>query len=262
MSLAGPPDLARIPAGEFLMGSADADFDERPVHRVHISDFSIGTRAVTHDEYNEFVRASGYPAPEIRDLPLIARGGLDATFRELASAYAWDRGAPPPGRSGHPVVLIRYEDALAYCRWLSAQIGKLVRLPTEAEWERAARGGIDGHRYPWGDEISAANGNYLADRSMKHQHGTQPAGTFAPNGFGVYDMAGNVWEWVSDWYAHDYYAISEPRDPRGPSHGTMRIVRGGSWVNDDVMMLRCGYRHKVPPDTYAYSIGFRIVCID
>ena len=95
---------------------------------------------------------------------------------------------------------------------------------------------------------------------MKHQRGTRPTGTYPPNAYGLYDMIGNVWEWVSDWYAADYYGRGDLSDPRGPETGSMRVVRGGSWVNDDVSMLRCAYRHHVPPDTYAYSIGFRIVC--
>jgi formylglycine-generating enzyme required for sulfatase activity len=143
---------------------------------------------------------------------------------------------------------------------LSHEIGRTVRPPTEAEWERAARAGIDGQRYPWGNDIDAAHCNYLTDRSNKRQRGTRPTGTYPPNSFGLYDMCGNVWEWVSDWYSPDYYGMGEMRDPKGPEGGTMRIVRGGSWVNDDVSMLRSAYRHKVPPDTYAHSVGFRVVC--
>jgi formylglycine-generating enzyme required for sulfatase activity len=255
------PDLARIPAGEFLMGSAESERDESPVHTVSVREFSIGRRPVTHDDYARFVRATGYPAPAVRALPMITSGGRDTVFRELAAPYVWHEGQPPQDHGTHPVVLVTYDDAVEYCRWLSNALGRTCRLPTEAEWEKAARGGLEAQRFPWGDDIDASKCNFLADRA-KHQHGTCPAGRYPPNGFGLHDMSGNVWEWVSDWYRDDYYAASEPADPVGPPDGTLRLVRGGSWVNDDVGMLRCAYRHKVPPDTYAYSIGFRIVCTD
>jgi formylglycine-generating enzyme required for sulfatase activity len=259
LTLAASPTLARIPAGDFLMGTADATEDERPVHRVHVGEFFIGRFPVTQDEYARFVRATGYQPPEVREPPLIASEN-DELFRDLAARYAWRDGAPPDGHGSHPVVLVKYEDTAAYCRWLTEAIGQVVRLPTEAEWEKAARGGIAGFRYPWGNEIDPSRGNFLADPASKRQRGTRPTGTYPPNGYGLYDMAGNVWEWVSDWYGRDYYAAGEAVDPKGPASGTLRIVRGGAWVNDDVSMLRCAYRHKVPPDTYAYSIGFRIVC--
>ena len=254
------PDLARIPAGDFLMGAADADENERPVHRIFLSEFFIARHAVTNDEFAQFVQTTGYPAPALRALPLIASGDRDTTFRELAAPYVWDGANPPAGRGTHPVVLIRYEDAVAYCGWLSARIERNVRLPTEAEWEKAARGGVEAARYPWGNDITPGHCNYLVDPAAKRQRGTRPSGTYPPNGYGLYDVSGNVWEWVSDWYDREYYAYSDSRDPRGPKGGTMRVVRGGSWVNDDVTMLRCAYRHTVPIDTYAYSIGFRIVC--
>lgn len=259
MTLASSPNLARIPAGEFLMGAADAADDERPVHRVHVGEFFIGRFPVTCDEYARFVRATGYPAPAVRALPLIAAGGRDAMFKELAMPYAWNGNEPPQGHGTHPVVLVTFEAAVAYCSWLSDALNRVFRLPTEAEWEKAARGGVEGQRYPWGNDIDPSRCNYLQEASMKAQRGTRPAGTFAPNAYGLYDVSGNVWEWVSDWYAADYYAMSEARDPTGPAHGQMRLIRGGAWVNDDVTMLRCAYRHKVPPDTYAYSIGFRVV---
>ena len=101
---------------------------------------------------------------------------------------------------------------------------------------------------------------HLADAATRPQRGTRPTGTYPPNEYGLYDVCGNVWEWVADWYSADYYGLGEARDPRGPHSGNLRLVRGGAWVNDDVSMLRCAYRHKVPPDTYAYSMGFRIVC--
>jgi formylglycine-generating enzyme required for sulfatase activity len=192
-------------------------------------------------------------------LPLIAAGGRDEIFRELSAPYVWnDR---PPARYGnHPVVLVRYEDAVAYCRWLSASLGRVFRLPTEAEWEKAARGGADGHHYPWGDDIDPSRCNFLIDPSAKREGGTCPTGTYSPNAYGLYDVCGNVWEWVSDWYSAAYDSQTESHDPTGPASGAMRIVRGGSWVNHDVSLLRCAHRHSVPPDTYAYSIGFRVAC--
>ncbi|MCC7416742.1 MAG: formylglycine-generating enzyme family protein [Acidobacteria bacterium] len=257
--MATTPNLARIPAGDFLMGAADAEEDERPVHRVYVSEFFIGRFPVTDDDYAQFVRDTGHPSPGVRDLPLIARG-REAMFEETAAPYRWEGDRPPPGHGSHPVVLITYEDAAAYCAWLSEVLQRHARLPTEAEWEKAARCGADGHRFPWGSQIDASHANFLGDPAVKHQRGTRPTGTYPPNAYGLYDMIGNVWEWVADWYAPDYYGRGEARDPRGPAAGTMRIVRGGSWVNADTSMLRCAYRHKVPPDTYAYSMGFRIVC--
>lgn len=253
------PDFARIPAGDFLMGSLDAADDERPVHRVYVSEFSIGRFPVTQDEYRRFLGATGYPAPAVRSLPLVTSGGREALFRDRSAPYVWESDDPPPGRGTHPVVLVRYDDAVAYCQWLSTSLGRIVRLPTEAEWEKAARGGAEGLRYPWGDEFDPSACHFLADPAAKSRAGTRPTGTYPPNDYSLHDVAGNVWEWVSDWYASDSYATSDERDPTGPASGTMRIVRGGSWVNDDVNMLRSGYRHQVPPDTYAYSIGFRIV---
>jgi formylglycine-generating enzyme required for sulfatase activity len=242
------------------MGAADAEEDERPVHRVFVSEFFIGRFPVTQDEYARFVRATGHAPPAVRGLPLIAQGERDTLFRELGAPYVWAADQPPAGRGTHPVVLVTYDDAAAYCGWLSEVLRRAVRLPTEAEWERAARAGIDGRRYPWGDDIDSSRGNFLAESANKRERGTRPTGTYPPNAYGLYDMCGNVWEWVSDWYSPDYYGMGDVHDPRGPEGGTMRIVRGGSWVNDDMGMLRCAYRHKVPADTYAYSVGFRITC--
>ncbi len=181
-------------------------------------------------------------------------------FAEFAKPYIWQNGEPPAGRGNHPVVLVSYDDAVAYCGWLSMAIQRPVRLPTEAEWEKAARGGLEGMKYPWGNDIDASRCNYLADPAAKNHRGTRPTGTYSANAFGLCDVIGNTWEWVSDWYGAEYYGESDTLDPQGPPRSTMRVVRGGSWVTDDPSMLRCAYRHPVPPDTYAYSIGFRIVC--
>jgi formylglycine-generating enzyme required for sulfatase activity len=259
MSTPTTPNLARIPAGDFLMGASDADEDERPVHRVYLSEFFIGRFPVTQDEYARFVRATGHPIPAVTTLPLIATGERDASFRDVAAPYVWT-DQPPSTLGGHPVVLVRYDDATAYCRWMTEALGREVRLPSEAEWEKAARGDVEAQRFPWGDEIDASRCNYLVDPAVKHQRGTRPTGMYPPNAYGLYDICGNVWEWVADWYGPEYYSRGDTRDPRGPDAGTLRVVRGGSWVNEDASMLRCACRHKVPPDTYAYSIGFRIVC--
>jgi sulfatase modifying factor 1 len=260
MTLVASPNLARIPAGDFLMGAADAEADQRPVHRVHVGEFFIGRFPVTNDEYAKFVRATGHRSPAIRDLPLIASEGRDSLFRELATPYVWQDAEPSRGHGSHPVVLVGYDDALAYCAWLSESTGRAARLPTEAEWEKAARGGLEGAKYPWGDAFDSTHCAYLADPAAKAQRGTRPTGTYPPNAYGLFDVIGNVWEWVTDWYDAEYYGGGQIADPRGPGSGNFRVVRGGSWVSDEIRMLRSSYRHKVPPDTYAYSVGFRIVC--
>ena len=166
----------------------------------------------------------------------------------------------PAARLDHPVTLVRWDDAFAYCAWLSNETGRLVRLPTEAEWEKAARGGLEGKRYPWGDRLDRNMANFLTDPSQKNSQGTTQCRTYPPNGYGLFDMAGNVWEWISDWYDPHYYDISPLTSPAGPREGNLRLLRGGSWLVADVRMLACSHRHKVPPDTYSYGIGFRIVC--
>jgi formylglycine-generating enzyme len=256
------PDLARIPGGEFLMGAADGQPDERPVHRVRVSEFFIGRFPVTNDEYARFVRATGHRAPDVRALPIFAAGEREAAFKEFAAPYVWENGEPPAARGNHPVVLVTYDDAVAYCGWLSVALQRPFRLPTEAEWEKAARGGVEASKYPWGKEIDPSHCDYLSDLSAKKQRGTRPTGTYPANPFGLCDVIGNVWEWIADWYGADYYGGSEADDPHGPATGALRVVRGGSWVTDDISMLRTSYRHAVPPDTYAYSIGFRIVCTE
>jgi formylglycine-generating enzyme required for sulfatase activity len=256
------PRFARVAGGEFTMGADDGDEDERPSRRVHVDSFFASTHAITVDHYAEFIRETGHAAPSLRELPIMVTAGQETAFRELSTPHAWHSGAPHPDRGRHPVTLVSHTDATAYCRWLSGRIGRLVRLPTEAEWERAARGGLDARRYPWGDDIDASRANFLPDPGLKRHRGTRPVGCYPPNGFELYDMIGNVWQWVADWYRPDMYRTGENRNPRGPGQGTLRVVRGGSWVTHDVQQLRCAYRHKVPPDTYAYSIGFRVVYSD
>jgi len=252
------PQVARIPAGEFTMGADDGLEDERPAHRVFLDEFCIGVYPVTNDQYAAFVRDAKHRLPAVRQLPRIVTGDQEQVFRELAAPYVWRAGDPPRDRGTHPVTLITADDAIAYCQWLAHKTGLPVRLPTEAEWERSARGGADGMAYPWGNELDAQRANYLVDPSSKQLRGTQPVGSFAPNGYNLFDVVGNVWEWVSDWYQADAYNDQLRHNPAGPPDGMLRVLRGGAWVVHDPKMLRLSYRHKVPPDTYAYSIGFRI----
>ena len=254
------PDLVRIPAGPFLMGAEDGDGPERPAHIVTLDEFFIGACPVTNGDYARFVRATSRRPPGVWELPAVVRPAKTAGFRDLAAPYRWDGDEPPPGRLDHPVVLVTHEDASEYCRWVAHETGRPFRLPTEAEWEKAARGGLEGRRYPWGDDIDAAKAAFLPHPMMKARTGTCSVRSFPPNGYGMYDAAGNVWSWVSDWYRPDYYAVADNRNPRGPASGSLRLLRGGAWTNDDVKYLRCAFRHPVPPDTYSYSIGFRVAC--
>ena len=258
MSDAIYPQVARIPAGEFTMGAEDGEEDERPPHRVYLDEFCIGVYPVTNDQYAAFIRDAKHQLPAVRQLPRIVTPEQEQTFRELAAPYVWRAGDPPRDRGSHPVTLVTFEDAMAFCQWLGRKTGLPVRLPTEAEWERAARGGVDSLNYPWGNEIDPDRANYLADPSSKQLRSTQPVGKYAPNPYNVFDVIGNVWEWVSDWYQGDIYTDRMRHNPSGPPNGMLRVLRGGAWVVHDTRMLRTSYRHKVPPDTYAYSIGFRI----
>ena len=255
------PDLVAIPAGEFLMGTPDGPDDEQPVHRVRLDGFEIGRHPVTHRQYARFVRETGHRPPAIYELPLVVSAGgeeREQAFRTNGRPYVWADLEPPAERLDHPVTLVRWEDAAAYCAWLTVASRREVRLPLEAEWEMAARGGLEGKRYAWGDRLEPGRGNF-AGQGSGDANGTTACGTYPPNGYGLIDITGNVWEWVHDWYGAGYYASSPPRTPQGPPDGILRLVRGGSWLAAEPRMLTCGYRHKVPPDTYSYSIGFRVV---
>jgi formylglycine-generating enzyme required for sulfatase activity len=245
------------------MGSADGEDDERPPRRVYLDEFLISTKPVSNGEYADFVRATGHRAPAIYDLPIVVTAGgreRERTFRAVGQPYVWLEAEPAPDRLHHPVTLVRWEDATAYCAWLAGATGRDVRLPTEAEWEKAARGGLEARRYPWGDRLDRNMANFLTDPTLKALHGTSRCGSYPANGYGLYDVAGNVWEWVHDWYDPHYYSAAPFENPSGPPAGQLRLVRGGSWLVADVRMLSCSHRHKVPPDTYSYGIGFRIAC--
>jgi len=223
------PDMAPIPEGPFLMGSEEGQENERPVHRVWLDRFGIGKFPVTNREYGIFVEAAHAPAPPF---------WTDAIFSG-------------PDR---PVVGISWDDATAYCNWLSRLVGRKFRLPTEAEWERAARGGREGCLYPWGDEPPWERPYTGCDPKTG---GPQRVGLNEPNDFGLYDMSEGVHEWCSDYYDPRYYRYSPERNPPGPSSGQRRASRGGSWRHR-VKFSRCAARSSLPPAFRYADYGFRL----
>lgn len=218
------PELVRIDGGWFTMGSGDGPGNERPAHRVWVDAFELARFQVTNAEYAEFLEGGGEEPPPSWHDPL-----FDAPRQ--------------------PVVAVSWLDAVRYCEWLSSVTGRHFRLPTEAEWERAARGGVEGARYPWGDDPPES----------RPLTGPVPVGLGAPNAFGLYDVCENVHEWCSDWYAADFYAASPERNPRGPASGTRRVSRGGSWRHR-VQVTRCAARSSLPPESRYTDYGFRVAC--
>jgi formylglycine-generating enzyme required for sulfatase activity len=222
--------MARIPCGFFLMGSERGQDNERPVHRVWLDAFALAERQVTHAEYERFLGATGHHQPP---------HWQDPNF------------AGPE----QPVVAVSWFDAVAYCEWLSGQMGRKFRLPTEAEWERAARGGAEQSEYPWGNSPPESLPNY----SMRWKTGPEPVGTAERNAYGLCDIGANVHEWCADWFGADYYGASPDRNPQGPATGTRRASRGGSWRHY-TKVSRCAARSSIPPEFQYADYGFRIAC--
>jgi formylglycine-generating enzyme len=245
------PEMVRIPAGEFLMGSSSLSSDEGPVHEVFLDEYYIGKFEVTNAQYKTFCKATGRPCPQPRWDQHSSRGTSD----ELTA------------KPTYPVVDVSWDDALAYCEWLSRTTVKKYRLPTEAEWEKAARGGLYGKKYPWGDEAYDANGHYRANAGSEAENErirkkdgfsyTAPVGSFPPNGYGLYDMAGNVWEWCADFYDGTYYVRSAYKNPQGPERGEKRVIRGGSWFGGPEHMENAARLWDYESIRYA-STGFRV----
>jgi formylglycine-generating enzyme required for sulfatase activity len=236
--------MALIPAGDFQMGSENGDSDERPEHTVYLDAFYMDVYEVTNALFAKFLNARGNQE----------EGGatwLDASDGDARIHQAGGRWQADAGYEDHPAVEITWYGARAFCEWRGA------RLPTEAEWEKAARGGLTGASYPWGDEApvcekGAQNGAQFGACDGE----TVAVGSFAANGCGLFDMAGNVWEWVWDWYAADYYGRSLLQNPLGPDSGETRVVRGGSWVSSGDL-LRSAYRHWYDPSNSNSNYGFR-----
>ena len=224
-----------VPAGTFIMGCVEVDTscldNEHPRHEVTLlQPFELMAAEVTVGQYARFVTDTGYP--------LLSEPDSRQTDR-------------------HPVVLLSWDDAVAFCAWAG------VRLPTEAEWEHAARGGRTGQIYGWGNEVSRDRANYGADQCCAGATGgadrwptTAPVRSFPPNDFGLYDMAGNVWEWVGGWLDEDYYGTSPSIDPPGAAAGYARIARGGSWLNFPAA-LRTSVRLPFAQTGQTSNIGVR-----
>jgi formylglycine-generating enzyme required for sulfatase activity len=284
--------LTLIPAGEFFMGSDEtreslqsAGFvltrgfdpsDEHPRHRVRITNpFYLGVHEVTKGQFAEFVKAANYRTEAEKD----GQGGWgyneSTTFTEQNAEFNW-KNTGFSQTDSHPVVNITWNDASAFCEWLSAKEGKSYRLPSEAEWEYACRGGTP-TRFFTGDGPGSLSGSanvqdaaferkfpkvdYARYPSFSFDDGwafTCPVGRFEPNRFGLYDMTGNVWEWCSDWYDKDYYKKSPVDDPSGAAPSSNRVFRGGCWVNT-AGGCRSAYRSGDRPSHRGSSLGFRVV---
>ncbi len=295
-----PEGMVWIPGGEFQMGSEEGSFgDTKPVHKVKVDGFWADKTEVTNAQFSHFVAATGYVTvaerkPDPKEFPgappeMLVPGSIVFTPPdkpvELNDHLRWWRLQPGAnwrhpegpasdltGREQHPVVHVAYEDALAYARWA----GK--RLPTEAEWEFAARGGLDGKRFAWGDEFRPA-GKFMANTWQGHFpdrndgadgfKGTAPVASFAPNAYGLYDVSGNVWEWVADWYRPDYFKQSPSNNPTGPADSLdpqepgvpKRVQKGGSFLCSDEYCSRytAGGRGKGEPSSGTTHVGFRLV---
>ena len=259
-----PEGMVLIPAGTFEMGSEDEDAysDEQPVHTVHLDAFYMDKHEVTHAEFKVFVDAN----------PQWQKDNIDDRFHDaILDVYLidWSGTDYPVGKADHPVVYVTWYAAMAYAKWA----GK--RLPTEAEWEYAARGGLAGKRYPRGDTITPADANYddhVGDTNFGDIVGdTTPVGQYPANGYGLYDMAGNVWEWCLDKYDADFYAVSDnSRNPIAGGESIQwlrdnfistsggRVWRGGGW-NVPAWYLRVAVRRSGPGLESEWNLGFRCV---
>jgi formylglycine-generating enzyme required for sulfatase activity len=222
------PAMMGIPEGWFWMGCETGRDDEKPVHRVWVGAFELGVYQVTNAEYGSFITATGQTKP-----------------------LSWDE--PHFNQARQPVVTASWFDASAYCAWLTRNSGKSYRLPTEAEWERAARGGVEADLYPWVGE----GPEQVPDYATRWKHGPEAVGLYAPNAYGLYNMGDNVHEWCWDWYDPRYYERSPERNPQGPPEGVRRASRGGSWRHH-IKVSRTASRSSIPPEFKYADYGFRV----
>ena len=228
LAMSVEPEMIVIPAGEFLMGCEAGEANERPTHRVWVDRFAIGRTTVTNHLYRIFLEETGRPAP---------RGFSDTRFNH----------------PDQPVTSVSWLDASAYCAWLHERTGKPFRLPTEAEWERAARGRLEAQLYTWGDEPPHTRSHY----AELWREGPERVGARPPNSSGLYDISENVHEWCADWYDAAYYENSPERNPQGPALGIRKASRGGSWRHH-IKVTRTAARSSIPPEFQYADYGFRV----
>jgi formylglycine-generating enzyme required for sulfatase activity len=222
------PQTAIIPEGWFTMGDDNGRDDEKPAHRVWVDAFALGVHQVTRAEYACFLRQTARTAPPFWDEP---------NFQEPQQ----------------PVVGPSWFDAVDFCEWLTDITGRKYRLPTEAEWERAARGGVEAELYSWGNSAPETLPNY----SSRWRNGPERVGLYAPNPYGVFNMGDNVHEWCADWYDPNYYERSPNRNPQGAEQGSRRASRGGAWRHH-IKVSRCAARSSIPPAFKYADYGFRV----
>jgi len=261
----GYGDYILVPAGLFLMGNNfnEADSNALPVHKVNLSDYYIGKYEVTNGEYNKFIDDGGYTNKEFWTAGGFEEYGSQPLYWTKADFNGHEiYGGGIPGNDNFPVVGVSWYEAHAYCEWLSEKTGKTYRLPTEAEWEKAARG-TDQRRFPWGNEIENSLSNYTGNSDITRHVGYYNGTTYGnvktnsnASPYGVFDMIGNVWEWCADWYGENYYLNSPPDNPRGPKTGTFRILRGG---DSDGIHYTYGRFSEGNPTWRHPNIGFRCV---
>ena len=267
------PEMVAITGGAFVMGIEDGEAFERPAHAVVVSDFDIGKYHVTNDEFAAFVEDAGY----VTEAETLGTGRIlrDGSFGDYPG-FTWRAWNGPDsnleGRGRHPVVQVSWNDAIRYCRWLSTQTGRAYRLPTEAEWEYAARAGTQ-TRYWWGDTFDSTKLNspdtWRTGDSQEWPEGrhtlTTEVDAYPPNPFGLHDMLGNTWDWVVDFATEGYYLElvrlkhAPVVDPQGARRGTNRVLRGGGW-NTPGSRLSSATRFIDDPPTYRSDhVSFRVV---
>ena len=275
--------MVHVPAGSFLMGTeSDEGFEadgEGPVREVYTDAYYIDEGHVTNDDFAAFVEDTGYeteaerfgwsfvfhqflPKKKARGAQRVQQAPWWCAIDGACWKHPEGRGSHVSGRRDHPVAHVSWNDAVAYARWA----GK--RLPTEAEWERAARGGLQQATYPWGDELTPGGEhrcNIWQGRFPRHNtaedgfRGTAPVGSFPPNGYGLYGVAGNAWEWCRDWFSADFHVEGPRENPEGPPEGKAKVMRGGSYLchRSYCNRYRVAARSQNTPDSSTGNLGFR-----